>query len=44
MIGIFFYKNAVPRGITPKRGKYVIFHSIYHILLGIAGYSLAMQT
>ena len=43
IIGIFFYKNAIPRGINPKRGKYVIFHSIYHILVGIAGYSLAIQ-
>jgi predicted membrane channel-forming protein YqfA (hemolysin III family) len=43
IIGIFFYKNAIPRGINPKRGKYVLFHSIYHILVGIAGYSLAIQ-
>jgi hypothetical protein len=43
IIGIFFYKNSIPRGISPIRGKYVIFHSIYHILVGIAGYSLTIQ-
>lgn len=42
-IGLFFYKNAVPRGTTVCRGKYAIFHSFYHILTAIAGYSLATQ-
>lgn len=44
MIGFFFYKNSVPRGTRVIRGKYAIFHSCYHILTGIAGYSLAKQS
>ena len=42
-IGLFFYKNSVPRGQNICRGKYTIFHSFYHILTAIAGYSLAIQ-
>lgn len=41
--GLFFYKNSVPRGTSISRGKYAIFHSFFHILTGIAGYSLATQ-
>lgn len=43
VIGLFFYKNSVPRGQNICRGKYAIFHSFYHILTGLAGYSLAIQ-
>lgn len=43
VIGLFFYTNAIPRGTSKQRGKYAIFHSFYHILTGIAGYSLATQ-
>jgi hypothetical protein len=43
IIGLFFYTNSIPRGSSKHRGKYAVFHSIYHILVGIAGYSLATQ-
>lgn len=43
VIGLFFYTNAIPRGTSKQRGKYAIFHSFYHVLTGIAGYSLATQ-
>lgn len=40
VIGLFFYLNAIPRGFKQKREKYVVFHSIYHILSIIAAFSL----
>lgn len=39
-IGIFFYLNSIPRGFGSQRGKYVIFHSFYHIITAIAAFSL----
>jgi hypothetical protein len=39
-ISLFFYVNSIPRGFSLCRGKYVIHHSIYHILYGCAAYSL----
>lgn len=39
-IGIFFYLNSIPRGLGHRRGKYVVFHSFYHILTAIAALSL----
>ena len=39
-IGIFFYLNSIPRGFGHQRGKYVVFHSFYHILTAIAAFSL----
>jgi hypothetical protein len=42
IVGLFFYKNGTPRG-NKNRGKYVVFHSIHHILFAIWAYSLASQ-
>jgi len=42
LVGLFFYKNGTPRGFS-NRGKYVIFHSIHHILISVSMYSLAIQ-
>jgi hypothetical protein len=39
-ISLFFYTNSIPRRFSLCRGKYVIHHSIYHILCGCAAYSL----
>jgi hypothetical protein len=40
MFGLFFYMNSIPRGLTRCRNKYVVYHSMYHILCGCAAYSL----
>ena len=42
LVGLFFYKNGTPRGFS-NRGKYVIFHSIHHILISVSMYILAIQ-
>lgn len=42
IVGLFFYVNGTPRG-NKSRGKYVIFHSIHHILVAMSMYSLSIQ-
>lgn len=39
-IGGFYYLNSIPRGTRSRRGKYVVYHSFYHIMVAIAAYSL----
>ncbi len=39
-MGLFFYYMSTPRGNDLVRGKYVISHSFYHILMGIAAFSM----
>lgn len=43
-LALFFYKNGTPRGYDKNRSKYVIFHSIHHILSAILSYILASQS
>ena len=40
VFGGFYYINSIPRGSMPKRGKYVVYHSVYHVLAAIAAFSL----
>lgn len=42
IVGLFFYVNGTPRG-NKSRGKYVIFHSIHHVLGALAMYNLSIQ-
>lgn len=42
IVGLFFYVNGTPRG-NKGRGKYVVFHSIHHILSAISMYILSIQ-
>jgi hypothetical protein len=39
-IGGFYYLNSIPRGFLPRRGKYVVYHSFYHMMVAIAAFSL----
>ena len=39
-ISLFFYTNSIPRGLSLRRNKYAVYHSVYHILIGCAAYSL----
>lgn len=39
-ISLFFYTNSIPRGFSLRRNKYALYHSVYHLLIGCAAYSL----
>ena len=39
-LGLFFYYMSTHRDNDLVRGKYVISHSFYHILVGIAAFAM----